>query len=149
MVASMRASVLNSMNYLARQMCIPVPDSKPGMFYLINFISCIGLLFIFFVFIDAAMTPLLEIRLELVPPSIHFVPDFGFIKEMIDTWMDEFLKISLFLVILLHLFDGCHVFSVVRRLDGSDADYVQEILVDNSVSYYMSVLSFLFIYGVV
>ena len=42
---------------------------------------------------DAAVTPLLEIRLELVPPSIHFVPDFGYIKDMIDGWMEEFFKV--------------------------------------------------------
>lgn len=65
------------------------------------------------------MTPLLEIRLELVPPNIHFVPDFAFITDMIDGWMDEFLK----------------VFGVVRRLDGTDADYVPEVLADNSVSF--------------
>lgn len=70
------------------------------------------------------VTPLLEIRLELVPPNIHFVPDFAFIKDMIDGWMDEFLK----------------VFSVVRRLDGTDADYVQEVLSDSSVSFFIHIL---------
>lgn len=72
-------------------MGVNTPEVKPGM---IIHILLIGAIMDSRRLADTNMTPLLEIRLELVPPNIHFVPDFGYIREMIDSWMDEFLKIS-------------------------------------------------------